>query len=150
MNLPQWRAGPIDLGGRGHKDHRRNDGMIRSAIIPFRRLTSGPTTISWRLPLLLPRLATYGLQSRKPRRWSDSGHTTPRKTGRRRKSTSDILAGQTACAQVARKRDALYGSEGRARRVPDGVVGRGKPLTGLVDSAVAVRNCQGVPDSDQL
>jgi len=44
------------------------------------------------------------LRSRAPCRWSDSGHTTPRKTGRRRKPTSDIPAGQAACAQVARRR----------------------------------------------
>jgi hypothetical protein len=44
-------------------------------------------------------------------RWPHSGHTTPRKTDKRCKPTSDILAGQTACAQVARRRDTVYGSD---------------------------------------
>jgi len=44
-------------------------------------------------------------------RWPHSGHTTMRKTGRRRQTTSDIRAGQTTCAQVARRRDTHYGSD---------------------------------------
>jgi len=45
-------------------------------------------------------------------RWPHSGHTAPRKTGRRRKTARDKFSGQTACAQVVRKRDTIYGSEG--------------------------------------
>jgi|SRR6516162_1879347 len=53
-----------------------------------------------------------------PASGSDSGHTTPRKTEKRRKPTSDILAGQAACAQIARRRDTLYGSESWGFEVP--------------------------------
>jgi hypothetical protein len=52
----------------------------------------------------------YRLWSREPCWWPHSGHATPRKTGRRCKTSSDILRGQTASAQVARNRDTVYGS----------------------------------------
>jgi hypothetical protein len=45
-------------------------------------------------------------------RWPHSGLTTPRKAGKRRKTMSDILAGHTACAQVASGRNTVYGPEG--------------------------------------
>jgi hypothetical protein len=44
-------------------------------------------------------------------RWSDFGHTRPRRTGKRHKRMSDISAGQVAVAQVVRRRGTLYGSE---------------------------------------
>ena len=56
----------------------------------------------------LPSAAVSGAVS--PCQWPHSGHTTPRKTGRQRKITNDILAGQTEGAQVARRRGTLYGS----------------------------------------
>src|SRR5215472_15731818 len=52
------------------------------------------------------------LRNRDPCRWPHFGHTTSRKTGRRRKATSNILAGQTACPQLVGRRDTVYGSEG--------------------------------------
>jgi len=46
------------------------------------------------------------------RGWSEFGLITLRNTARRCETTSDILAGQAACAQVARRRATIYGSEG--------------------------------------
>jgi hypothetical protein len=48
-------------------------------------------------------LSTYRFRSREPCQWSDSGHTTPRKTARRRKPTSGILAGQAAYTPGSKK-----------------------------------------------
>ncbi len=45
-------------------------------------------------------------------RWPHFGRRTLRKIGKRCKTTSDISAGQAACAQVARRRDTHYGSAG--------------------------------------
>ena len=44
--------------------------------------------------------------------WSEFGLTTLRSTARRCKTTGTILAGQATCAQVAGRRDTIYGSEG--------------------------------------
>jgi hypothetical protein len=69
------------------------------------------------------RIAKRIAEAVSPCLWPHSGHTTPRKTGKRRKTTSDILARQTPCAQVAKRRDTLYGSDGgqqSAEQVRDG------------------------------
>jgi hypothetical protein len=59
-----------------------------------------------------PDESARGAGSRKPFWWPYSGHTTPRKTGRRCKTMSKIPAGQAAYAQLAARRDTIYGSAG--------------------------------------
>jgi hypothetical protein len=57
--------------------------------------------------------ARHATARREPRPRPHSGHTTPRETGTRRKATNDILAGQTACTQIARRRDTRCRSDDR-------------------------------------